>query len=100
MDTFLRDRNVRRSSCRWWKMRPRVEREENSGSNYTNNDDIKPRCFFKRREVDLRKVTHDRHSRPFDYARLTLRVLPKRVTSGPVITVVTRAIITSMVKIR
>src|SRR5438105_347525 len=56
VNTFLCENNVRRSSCRWWKMRPRVEGEDNSGSNYTNNNDCLPKC----RKTDLRHVAHDR----------------------------------------
>ena len=40
-------------------MRPCVEGKENSSSNYGNNGHIKPRCFPKRRETDLRQVVND-----------------------------------------
>ena len=69
VDTFLRDRDVTRSSCRWRKMRPCVEGKENSSSNYGNNGHIKPRYFPKRRETNVRQVTHDPR---FAFVRLRL----------------------------
>ena len=58
--------------------------------------DARHECAVNRRD----ETSSNSRVLPADHAAAIPRVLPKKLTSGPVMTVVTRAMITSMVKMR